>query len=129
MRISRFKISAIGCVALFAMTMLGCRNEVPDRDMPGGIMSGNDYQALRARARANENQVAMENAQSASSAAAKRAGPLSPTTLRATTVPAAGGATTVPAAPSAPAAPAAPAAPSVPAVPPAPAPAPAGGTQ
>src|SRR5207248_10192832 len=108
--------ASLGCV--IALGGVGCKNEVPDRDMPGGILSGSDYQAIRMQARANQNAIALRNSEEA----AKRNAPVMPTTMRAAPTsmpaggaPASGPAGATPAASPPPAASSAPAAPSAPA--------------
>jgi hypothetical protein len=104
----RFAVSLVILLMSFGLMGLftGCKSEVPDRDAPGGILSGSDYERLVSR-----------NAGRDAGALVEPAKPpvVQPTTMRAMP-------TTAPATPASPAGATPAAAPAAPA-----APAPAGG--
>ena len=115
-------VPLIGCSA----ALVGCKNEVPDRDAPGGIVSGSDYARLRARnvglmddslehgkpRKPSETAGAMPTTHPAGSTAPMGSAPAAaaaPSAPAAPAAPVAPGAEPAPIAPSVPAAPAAPA--------------------
>jgi hypothetical protein len=111
-------------MVLGVVGVIGCKSEVPDRDAPGGILSGSEYQNLMARNAGRDAGALVEPAKPAVIVPTTMRA--APTTASAPSAPAAPPAAATPAAPAAPASPAAPAdagtAPPAPAPEPAPAP-------